>query len=103
MIVKSPAINIGQKCVDRFEETGIEIYFSKTTLIPFVRFVEIRIRSRRWSSEVQGLVATNPEDISKMEVVGIAPSVPLKPGRTCMDECFRNIVRWMMGILRDMF
>ena len=38
LIVKSPTINIGQ-CVDRFEETGIEIYFSKTTSIRFVRFV----------------------------------------------------------------
>ena len=39
LIVKSPTINIGQ-CVDRFEETGIEIYFSKTTSIRFVRFAE---------------------------------------------------------------
>ena len=38
LIVKSPTLNIGQKCVDRFEETGIEIYFSKTTSIRFVRF-----------------------------------------------------------------
>ena len=69
------------KCVDRFEETGIEIYFSKTTSIRFVRFRAIkRFRSRRWSSEVQGLVATNPEDISKMDVVGIVPSVPFEPG-----------------------
>ena len=67
------------KYVDRFEETGIEIYFSKTTSIRFVRFVK-RVRSRRWSSEVQGLVATNPEDISKMDVVGIVPSVPFEPG-----------------------
>ena len=33
-----------------------------------------------WSSEVQGLVATNPDDISKMDVVGIVPSVPFEPG-----------------------
>ena len=72
-------INIGQ-CADRFEETGIEIYFSKTTLIRFVRFRGKRVWSRRWSSEVQGLVATNPEDISKMDVVGIVPSVPFEPG-----------------------
>ena len=52
---------------------------------------------------MQGLVSTNPEDISKMDVVGIVPSVPFDPGRTCMDECFRNIVRWTTGILRDMF
>ena len=68
------------KYVDRYEETGIEIYFSKTTSIRFVRFVEKRVRSRRWSSEVQGLVATNPEDISKMDVVGIVPSVQFEPG-----------------------
>ena len=67
------------KCVDRFEETGIEIYFTKTTTIWFVRFVK-RFWIRRWSSEVQGLVATNPEDISKMDVVGIVPSVPFEPG-----------------------
>ena len=29
---------------------------------------------------MQGLVATNPEDISKMDVVGIVPSVPFEPG-----------------------
>ena len=29
---------------------------------------------------MQGLVATNPEDISKMDVVGIVPSVPFGPG-----------------------
>ena len=28
---------------------------------------------------MQGLVATNPEDISKMDVVGIVPSVPFEP------------------------
>ena len=67
------------KCVDRFEETGIEIYFSKTTSIRFVRFVKSDFWIRRWSSEVQGLVATNPEDISKMDVVGIVPSVPFEP------------------------
>ena len=67
-------------CVDRFEETGIEIYFSKTTSIRFVRFREKRFWIRRWSSEVQGLVATNPEDISEMDVVGIVPSVPFEPG-----------------------
>ena len=50
---------------------------------------------------MQWLVATNPEDISKMDVVGIVPSVPFEPGRTCMDECLRIIVRWTMGILRD--
>ena len=66
---------------DRFEETGIEIYFSKTTSIRFVRFRAINVfQSRRWSSEVQGLVATNPEDISKMDVVGIVPSVPFETG-----------------------
>ena len=31
-------------------------------------------------SEVQGLVATNPDDISKMDVVGIVPSIPFEPG-----------------------
>ena len=74
------SINIGQ-CADRFEETGIEIYFSKTTSIRFVRFrVKNDFWIRRWSSEVQGLVATNPEDISKMDVVGIVHSVPFEPG-----------------------
>ena len=69
------------KCVDRFEETEIEINFSKTTSIRIVRFVrKKRVRSRRWSSEVQGLVATNPKDISKMDVVGVVPSVPFEPG-----------------------
>ena len=29
---------------------------------------------------MQGLVATNPEDDSKMDVVGIVPSVPFEPG-----------------------
>ena len=29
---------------------------------------------------MQGLVATNPEDISKMDVVGVVPSVPFEPG-----------------------
>ena len=29
---------------------------------------------------MQGLVATNPEDISKMDVVGIVPSVPFERG-----------------------
>ena len=29
---------------------------------------------------MQGLVATNPEDISEMDVVGIVPSVPFEPG-----------------------
>ena len=29
---------------------------------------------------MQGLVTTNPEDISKMDVVGIVPSVPFEPG-----------------------
>ena len=65
------------KCVDRFEETAIEM---KTTSIQFVHFMEKRVRSRRWSSEVQGPVATNPEDISKMDVVGIVPLVPFEPG-----------------------
>ena len=35
---------------------------------------------RRWSNEVQGLVATNPEDDSKMDVVGVVPSVPFELG-----------------------
>ena len=52
---------------------------------------------------MQELVATNPEGDSKMDVVGIVPSVSFEPGWTCMDKCFRNIVRWAMGILRDMF
>ena len=51
---------------------------------------------------MQGLVATNPEDISNMDVVGIVPSVPFKPG-TDLDECFRNIVGWAMGILSETF
>ena len=29
---------------------------------------------------MQGLIATNLEDISKMDVVGIVPSVPFEPG-----------------------
>lgn len=29
---------------------------------------------------MQGPVATNPEDISKMDVVGVVPSVPFEPG-----------------------
>ena len=29
---------------------------------------------------MQGLVATNPEDISKMDVVGIVSSVPFEAG-----------------------
>jgi len=29
---------------------------------------------------VKGLVATNPVVISKMDVVGIVPSVPFEPG-----------------------
>ena len=29
---------------------------------------------------MQGLVATNPEDDSKMDVVGVVPSVPFEPG-----------------------
>ena len=29
---------------------------------------------------MQGLVAINPEDDPKMDVVGIVPSVPFKPG-----------------------
>ena len=37
LIVKQPTFNIGQ-CADRFEETGIEINFSKTTSIRFVPF-----------------------------------------------------------------
>ena len=39
---------------------------------------------------MQGLVATNPEDISKMDVVGIVPSVPFEPGTDFMDECLRK-------------
>ena len=29
---------------------------------------------------MQGLVATNPEDISKMDAVGVVSSVPFEPG-----------------------
>ena len=29
---------------------------------------------------MQGLVATNPEDDSKRDVVGVVPSVPFEPG-----------------------
>ena len=78
LIVKSPTINIGQ-CADRFEETGIG-NFSRKPLRSGLYVSWKRFRSRRWSSEVQGLVATNPEDISKMDVVGVVPSVPFGPG-----------------------
>ena len=75
------------KCADRFEETGIEFPYTGIlgleTRKPLRSGLYVswkRFRSRRWSSEVQGLVATNPEDISKMDVVGIVPSVPFEPG-----------------------
>ena len=29
---------------------------------------------------MQGLIATNPEDISKMDVLGVVPSVSFEPG-----------------------
>ena len=29
---------------------------------------------------MQGLIATNPEGDSKMDVVGVVPSVPFEPG-----------------------
>ena len=79
LIVKSPTINIGQMRWsfrrDRDRDLFLENHFD-----PVCTFREKRFWIRRWSSEVQGLVATNPEDISKMDVVGIVPSVLFEPG-----------------------
>ena len=42
----------------------------------FVR--KARAVSQRWSSEVQRLIAADPEGDSKMDVVGVVPSVPFE-------------------------
>ena len=80
LIVKSPTINIGQIALIVSKRPGSRFISRKPLRSGLYVSCEKRVRSRRWSSEVQGLVATNPEDISKMDVVGIVPSVPFEPG-----------------------
>ena len=77
-----------------FEETEIRFVLRKP--LPsseYVFVMKTRPWSRRWSSEVQGLIATNPEGDSKMDVIGIVPSVSFEPERLVWMNAFRTSSR----------